>query len=98
MLKEKRLFSLCGSNIGKAHLHPKLIRFFSSLFQRMKSKIVREYQASIADTRASKARFQYLHQKLAHIKKLVSDYDHANLGRTASPEAQGHRQVAARVN
>ena len=71
----------------------------------MKSKIVRDYQASIAATRASKARFQYLHEKLAHIKKLVSEYDHAHLGSggrggaSGSPEAAAaHRPVAARVN
>lgn len=76
----------------------------SETWQRLQSKIVREYQANIAETRAKKARLRYLHLKLAHIKKLVSDFDHAHLGgggaaATPSAAASGSpRPVAGRVN
>jgi len=50
-------------------------------FQDIKAKIREEYQRSIDDTVYQEARssFQYLHEKLDHIKKLVHEYDTSNL-------------------
>ncbi|XP_077554894.1 suppressor of Triplolethal [Haemaphysalis longicornis] len=46
-------------------------------WNRVKEQIVREYGESKRDQRYQQARrkFQYLHDKLAHIKRLVMDYD-----------------------
>lgn len=51
--------------------------FFPICFQSIKEQIVREYYANKKDAKLneSKKRFQYLHDKLSHIKKLVADYD-----------------------
>ena len=48
----------------------------------MKARIVVEYEKNKKDQTYQEARsnFQYLHEKLAHIKKLVHDYDTNNLG------------------
>ena len=48
----------------------------------MKARIVLEYEKNKKDETYQEARsnFQYLHEKLAHIKKLVHDYDTNNLG------------------
>jgi len=50
-------------------------------FQEVKAQIRAEYQRSIDDSVYQEARgsFQYLHEKLAHIKKLVHDFDTSNL-------------------
>ncbi len=50
---------------------------FFFLFQKLKEKIMNEYAENKQDTNFLKAKeeFQYLHEKLAYIKKLVSDYD-----------------------
>jgi RNA polymerase II elongation factor ELL len=47
--------------------------------QRIKSEIVEEYEKNKRDTAYQEARhnFQYLHEKLAHLKQLVHDYDTA---------------------
>lgn len=47
------------------------------LFQDIKKQIVREYHENKKDLEHQKAkrRFQYLHDKLSHIKQLVSAYD-----------------------
>ena len=52
----------------------------------MKAKIVVEYEKNKKDQTYQEARsnFQYLHEKLAHIKKLVHDYDTNNLGGAGS--------------
>lgn len=49
-------------------------------WNRVKEQIVREYGESKRDQRYQQARrkFQYLHDKLAHIKRLVIDYDSRN--------------------
>lgn len=49
-------------------------------WNRVKEQIVREYGESKRDQRYQQARrkFQYLHDKLAHIKRLVMDYDSRN--------------------
>lgn len=49
----------------------------SPAHKRLKSKIVQEYAMNKKDSKYVKAReeFQYLHEKLAHIKKLVHAYD-----------------------
>jgi len=51
-------------------------------FKNVKSRIVLEYEKNKKDQTYQEARsnFQYLHEKLAHIKKLVHDYDTNNLG------------------
>jgi len=48
----------------------------------VKARIVVEYEKNKKDQTYQEARsnFQYLHEKLAHIKKLVHDYDTNNLG------------------
>ena len=47
----------------------------------MKHRIVEEYEKNKRNQTYQEARsnFQYLHEKLAHIKKLVHDYDTNNL-------------------
>jgi RNA polymerase II elongation factor ELL len=52
-------------------------------FQDVKEQIVGEYQRNKDDQTYQEARnsFQYLHEKLAHIKKLVHDFDTSNLAR-----------------
>jgi len=49
-------------------------------FQEVKAQIRAEYQRSCEDSvyQEARASFQYLHEKLAHIKKLVHDFDTAN--------------------
>ncbi len=46
-------------------------------FQNMKQRIVSEYAATHQESTyvEAKEEFQYLHEKLAFIKKLVGDYD-----------------------
>ncbi|KAL1508914.1 hypothetical protein ABEB36_003733 [Hypothenemus hampei] len=48
-------------------------------YKDIKKQIVREYHEMKKDLEhiRAKNRFQYLHEKLSHIKKLVSDYDQA---------------------
>ena len=48
--------------------------------QRIKGEIVAEYEKNKRDTSYQEARhtFQYLHEKLAHLKQLVHDYDTAH--------------------
>jgi len=55
-------------------------------FKAVKAKIVVEYEKNKKDQTYQEARsnFQYLHEKLAHIKKLVHDYDTNNLGGAGS--------------
>ena len=49
------------------------------LLQEIKNQIVREYQENKRDLKFQehKRRFQYLHEKLSHIKRLVLEYDSA---------------------
>lgn len=49
----------------------------SDAYKRIKDQIVQEYFANKKDAKLneSKKRFQYLHEKLSHIKKLVQEYD-----------------------
>ena len=51
------------------------------MFQNVKHRIVEEYEKNKRNQTYQEARsnFQYLHEKLAHIKKLVHDYDTNNL-------------------
>lgn len=58
-----------------------LVHLSPSLFQLVKSKIKAEFQRCRTDPSCQEAysTFQYLHEKLAHIKKLVHDYDQARL-------------------
>ena len=58
-----------------------LVHLSPSLFQLVKSKIKAEFQRCRTDPDCQEAysTFQYLHEKLAHIKKLVHDYDQARL-------------------
>ena len=53
-----------------------------SLFQNVKARILQEYERNKQDKTYQDARsnFQYLHEKLAHIKKLVHDFDTARVG------------------
>lgn len=53
----------------------------SQEFKAVKAQIVVEYERNKNDKTYQEARssFQYLHEKLAHIKKLVHDYDTSNL-------------------
>ena len=48
-----------------------------SFFQRIKTAIVLEYEKNKSDQdyQAARHNFQYLHEKLACLKKLVHDYD-----------------------
>lgn len=45
--------------------------------QKIKEQIVNEYYANKRDKKYqdSRQKFQYLHEKLSHIKRLVADYD-----------------------
>ena len=58
------------------------VNSYSSLFQNVKARILQEYEKNKGDGVYQEARssFQYLHEKLAHIKKLVHDYDTAKVG------------------
>lgn len=49
----------------------------TTAWQRIKSQIVREYRENLRDAkyREAKRRFQHLHEKLAHIKRLVLEWD-----------------------
>ncbi|XP_046444893.1 RNA polymerase II elongation factor Ell-like [Daphnia pulex] len=49
----------------------------TSAWQRIKSQIVREYKENLRDAkyREAKRRFHHLHEKLAHIKRLVLEWD-----------------------
>lgn len=49
----------------------------SDMWKKLKLKIWEEYHASKKDTNYTRTRheFQYLHDKLAHIKTLVHNYD-----------------------
>lgn len=51
----------------------------SPKYKDIKKQIVREYQEmkKNLEHQRAKIRFEYLHKKLSHIKKLVSDYDQA---------------------
>lgn len=51
------------------------------MFQDVKARIYVEYERNKGDREYQDARtnFQYLHEKLAHIKKLVHDYDTAGV-------------------
>ena len=51
------------------------------LFQDVKAQIYVEYEKNKEDRvyQDARANFQYLHEKLAHIKKLVHDYDTAGV-------------------
>jgi len=67
-----------------AHLESRLkeAQRGSQDFKNVKARIVVEYEKNKKDQTYQEARsnFQYLHEKLAHIKKLVHDYDTNNLG------------------
>ena len=54
---------------------------FVFLFQNVKARILQEYERNKQDKVYQEARsnFQYLHEKLAHIKKLVHDFDTAKV-------------------
>lgn len=49
-------------------------------FEKIKGEIVAEYEKNKRDAAYQEARhnFQYLHEKLAHLKQLVHDYDTAH--------------------
>lgn len=61
------------------------VAFFSIvvdlLLQKIKKEIVMRYKAvkNNKNYQATKQKFQYLHDKLSHIKKLVSDFDNLHL-------------------
>jgi hypothetical protein len=67
-----------------AHLESKLkhAQKGSEDFKNVKARILQEYEKNKGDGVYQEARssFQYLHEKLAHIKKLVHDYDTAKVG------------------
>jgi len=67
-----------------AHLESRLkeAQKGSQDFKNVKGRIVAEYEKNKKNQTYQEARsnFQYLHEKLAHIKKLVHDYDTNNLG------------------
>ncbi|XP_047122033.1 RNA polymerase II elongation factor Ell-like [Schistocerca piceifrons] len=52
---------------------------FSSGWKSIQKQIIREYEETKRDQKLQeiKKRFQYLHEKLSHIKRLVSEYDAA---------------------
>lgn len=55
--------------------------FFRCEFQQIQDTIVREYHENKTDRKFEdcRRRFEYLHNKLSHIKKLVFIYDSNNL-------------------
>lgn len=55
----------------------------TNAWQRIKSQIVREYKENMRDMKfqEAKRRFDHLHEKLAHIKRLVLDWDTAQAQR-----------------
>lgn len=59
---------------------------FSFFFQRMKSKIMQEYAARQQDKTYvdNKKEFLYLHEKLSHIKGLVTQYDQNAISSSAN--------------
>ena len=54
-----------------------LICNFAIIFQRMAAKVQKEYQATKGRKEfiAMRQEFEYLHEKMAHIKLLVQEYD-----------------------
>lgn len=68
-----------------AHLENQLKKFAkgSHEYKMVKAKIKAEFLQTKSDPACQEAysTFQYLHEKLAHIKKLVHDYDMERLGR-----------------
>ena len=54
-----------------------LICNFVIIFQRMAAKVQKEYQATKGRKEfiAMRQEFEYLHEKMAHIKLLVQEYD-----------------------
>jgi len=71
-----------------AHLEARLkeAQKGSQDFKNVKHRIVEEYEKNKKNQTYQEARsnFQYLHEKLAHIKKLVHDYDTNNLSAAGS--------------
>ena len=59
-------------------------------FQNVKARILQEYEKNKKDVVYQEARssFQYLHEKLAHIKKLVHEYDTRQPGSGAGAGAR----------
>ena len=57
--------------------------YFTLYLQEVKLKIKEEFLRTKTDPGCQEAysNFQYLHEKLAHIKKLVHNYDQERLGR-----------------
>ena len=86
-------FSLCVSPYKKVYLgKTKVVLYvvskkpYFSSFQRLKDAIVQDYQTTKTNQyKRYREEFQYLHNKLEHIKKLVSDFD----TRSANPSSSG---------
>ena len=58
-------------------------------FQRLKKMIMDEYQTQQSSGfKRDQDEFQYLHQKLAHINKLVNDFDTSGKKKMVSVETQ----------
>ena len=57
--------------------------YFTLYFQEVQLKIKEEFLRTKTDPGCQEAysSFQYLHEKLGHIKKLVHNYDQERLGR-----------------
>ncbi|XP_046400899.1 RNA polymerase II elongation factor Ell isoform X2 [Ischnura elegans] len=64
----------------------------SEEWNNIKDQIVREYQENQRDQQypEAKKKFQYLHEKLSHIKRMVLEYDSSNVGHVASVQPQKH--------
>lgn len=60
------------------------INLFPFIFQNLKRGILKEYMLQKGDPKFidQKKRFEYLHHKLAHIKKLIIDYDQPQTARS----------------
>ena len=63
--------------INKPARQEALICNFVVIFQRMAAKVQKEYQATKGRKEfiAMRQEFEYLHEKMAHIKLLVQEYD-----------------------
>jgi len=67
--------------------------------QRLKKMIMEEYQtANNSGFKRDQEEFQYLHQKLAHIKKLVHDFDTSGGSNKKLSKSTNHQSTSSRQN
>merc|ERR1712115_450467 len=68
-------------------------------YQRLKKMIMDEYQTQQSSGfKRDQDEFQYLHQKLAHIKKLVHDFDTSGGSNKKLSKSTNHQSSSSRQN